>query len=78
MQLSKTASGKRSPSKPERVRTPEEQDQIDQIKATESRFWEAGFKPNKVEGDPLWEAYSEWKDEERTKDLVKKSLLGGK
>lgn len=78
LKMSSTALGGRSPRKVQRVRTPEEQDQIDRIKATESRFWEAGFKPNKVEGDPLWEAYSEWKDEEKTKDLVKKSLLGGK
>ena len=80
LQLSKTASGKRSPSKPERVRTPEEQALIDSIKKREARFWDkkVGFKPNKVEGDPLWEAYSEFKEEERLKDLVKKSLLGGK
>lgn len=78
LKTSSTALGGRSPKQAQRVRTPEEQDRIDQLKATESRFWEAGFKPNKVEGDPLWEAYSEWKDEEKTKDLVKKSLLGGK
>ena len=27
------------------------------------RDWRAGFVPNKKEGDPLWEAYKEWKEE---------------
>lgn len=27
------------------------------------RDWRAGFVPNKKEGDPLWEAYKEWKKE---------------
>ena len=26
------------------------------------REWEAGFVPHKIEGDPLWEAYKEWKE----------------
>ena len=61
-----TGSNARGKGKPERVRTPEEKERIDSIKAQEARFWEAGFKPKKVEGDPLWEAYAEW-DEDRKK-----------
>jgi hypothetical protein len=61
-----TGSNARGKGKPERVRTPEEKEMIDALKAREARFWEAGFKPKKVEGDPLWEAYSEW-DEDRKK-----------
>jgi len=72
-----TLSGSRSRADAKRVRTSEEQDQIDSLKATEARFWEAGFEPKKIEGDPLWEAYSEWK-EEKAVDAIKKSLLGGK
>lgn len=30
------------------------------FKKSEERFWEAGFAPKKMEGDPLWEAYKEW------------------
>ena len=33
---------------------------IDEIKAREGRFWEAGFAPKKAEGQPLWEAYRSW------------------
>ena len=51
---------------------------IDALKASEARFWEAGFKPNKVEGDPLWEAYQEWDEENKRKNAVKHQLLGGK
>lgn len=46
---------------------PELQPQIEEFetkknnyKQTEPRFWSAGFKPKKMEGDPLWEAYKEW------------------
>ena len=78
LQLGKTATGARSPKKAQKVRTPEEQANIDALKASEARFWEAGFKPNKVEGDPLWEAYQEWDDENKRKNAVKHQLLGGK
>ena len=78
LQASKTATGKRRPIQPERIRTPEEQAAIDDIKMSEARFWEAGFKPNKVEGDPLWEAYQEWDETNKKKNLIKKNLLGGK
>ena len=33
---------------------------LNEIKDREARFWEAGFTPKKVDGDPLWEAYREW------------------
>lgn len=78
IQLGKTATGARSPKKAERVRTVEDQLAINRIKAQEERFWEAGFKPNKVEGDPLWEAYSEWEENRKKKDAIKQSLLRGK
>ena len=78
IQLGKTATGARSPKKAERVRTVEDQMAINRIKAQEERFWEAGFKPNKVEGDPLWEAYSEWEENRKKKDAIKQSLLRGK
>lgn len=78
LQLGKTATGARSPKKAQKVRTAEEQANIDALKASEARFWEAGFKPNKVEGDPLWEAYQEWNDENKRKNAVKHQLLGGK
>jgi hypothetical protein len=73
-----TGTNARGKGKPERVRTPEEQEALDVIKAQEERFWEAGFKPNKVEGDPLWEAYSEWDENRKRKDAIKQSLLRGK
>ena len=73
-----TGSNARGKGKPERVRTPEEQEALDVIKAREERFWKAGFVPTKVEGDPLWEAYSEWKAEKDRKDAIKQSLLRGK
>ena len=78
IQLTKTATGARSPKKAERVRTVEDQMAINRIKAQEERFWEAGFKPNKVEGDPLWEAYVEWDENRKKKDAIKQSLLRGK
>lgn len=78
IQLTKTATGARSPKKAERVRTVEDQMAINRIKAQEERFWEAGFKPNKVEGDPLWEAYVEWDENRKRKDAIKQSLLRGK
>jgi len=31
-----------------------------------------------VEGDPLWEAYQEWDEENKRKNAVKHQLLGGK
>ena len=49
----------------ERVETPEERAQIEEIKKQEARFWEAGFKPNKNEKDPLWRAYEEWYEENK-------------
>lgn len=73
-----TGTNARGKGKPERVRTPEEQEALDVIKAREERFWEAGFVPKKVEGDPLWEAYSEWDENRKRKDAIKQSLLRGK
>jgi len=32
-----------------------------------ARDWKMGFKPNEKEGDPLWEAYIEWKAEQEGK-----------
>ena len=78
LQVGKTATGARSPKKAERVRTVEDQMAINRIKEQEARFWEAGFKPNKVEGDPLWEAYQEWDENRKRKDAIKQSLLRGK
>ena len=78
IKLGSTAVGGRSPKQAQRVRTAEEQANIDALKASEARFWEAGFKPNKVEGDPLWEAYQEWDEENKRKNAVKHQLLGGK
>ena len=78
IQESKTVTGARSPKQAKRVRTVEDQMAINRIKAQEERFWEAGFKPNKVEGDPLWEAYAEWEAENKKKDAIKQSLLRGK
>lgn len=78
IKMSSTALGGRSPRKAQRVRTAEEQANIDALKASEARFWEAGFKPNKVEGDPLWEAYQEWDEENKRKNAVKHQLLGGR
>ena len=44
--------------------TPEADKQLvkDWYKQNYARDWELGFKPNKKEGDPLWEAYIEWKE----------------
>lgn len=36
--------------------------QKDWYKTNYERDWEMGFVPNKVDGDPLWEAYKEWKE----------------
>lgn len=36
--------------------------QKDWLTANYIRQWEAGFKPKEMEGDPLWEAYKEWKE----------------
>lgn len=78
LQETKTASGARSPLKPEKVITPEMRDELEQIKQSEARFWEAGFAPKKIEGDPLWEAYNEWKEENKLKNIVKKNILRGR
>lgn len=78
IQESKTVTGARSPKQAKRVRTVEDQMAIERIKGAEARFWEAGFKPTKVEGDLLWEAYTEWKEENKKKDAIKQSLLRGK
>lgn len=78
IQESKTFSGARSPKQAKRVRTVEDQMAINRIKGAEARFWKAGFKPNKVEGDLLWEAYTEWEEENKKKDAIKQSLLRGK
>lgn len=34
----------------------------DWYKQNYERDWKMGFKPNEKEGDPLWEAYKEWKE----------------
>lgn len=39
----------------------------DWYKQNYARDWKLGFKPNKKEGDPLWEAYIEWKKEQEGK-----------
>lgn len=78
IQESKTITDSRNPKKAQRVRTVEDQMAINRIKGAEERFWEAGFKPNKVEGDLLWEAYAEWEEENKKKDAIKQSLLRGK
>lgn len=78
LQETKTATGARSPIKPEVVITPEMRDELERIKQSESRFWEAGFAPKKIEGDPMWEAYNEWKEENKLKNIVKKNILGGR
>lgn len=78
LQETKTATGARSPLKPKTVITPEMRDELEQIKQSEARFWEAGFAPKKIEGDPLWEAYNEWKEENKLKNIVKKNILGGR
>lgn len=56
------------PGQPKRVQTQLEKSLFETAKKNyiqnESRFWEAGFKPKEIKGDPLWEAYKEWyKDE---------------
>lgn len=50
---------------PDRVETPEERAQIEEIKNQEARFWEAGFKPHKNENDLLWKAYVEWDEKNK-------------
>lgn len=61
---SRTAAGRGSA--PNRVQTALEsqakRDQLDWYKANYARDWAMGFKPNAKEGDPLWEAYKEWKE----------------
>ena len=51
---------------PKRKQTPLERklynQQIDWYKKNYVRDWEAGFAPKEIEGDPLWEAYKEWKE----------------
>lgn len=54
----KTTAGRGSD--PETVPTRADVEALNEIKDRESRFWEAGFAPKKVDGDPLWEAYREW------------------
>lgn len=65
LKLQGTAFEQRAPKKSKRVETQEERAQIEEIKNQESRFWEAGFKPNKNENDPLWRAYEEWYEENK-------------
>ena len=60
LQMGKTATGARSPYAPERVKTMEDMILRNKIIEKEERFWKAKFKPQKVNGDPLWEAYEEW------------------
>lgn len=43
-----------------KVVKPEDRELIEEIKRQNERFWKAGFEPRRVDGDPLWEAYSEW------------------
>lgn len=65
LKLQGTAFEQRAPKKSKRVETAEERAQIEEIKNQEARFWEAGFKPNKNENDPLWRAYEEWYEENK-------------
>jgi len=43
-----------------KVVKPEDRELLEEIKRQNERFWKAGFEPRRVDGDPLWEAYSEW------------------
>lgn len=47
-------------------------EQKNDYKQSESRFWRAGFAPKKIEGDPLWESYKEWYKEEYGRDVEDK------
>jgi hypothetical protein len=61
---SRTAAGRGT--KPERKQTALERkiynQQIDWYKKNYTHDWEAGFAPKQIDGDPLWEAYKEWKE----------------
>ena len=46
--------------------------QKNDYKQSEPRFWRAGFAPKKIDGDPLWEAYKEWYKEEYGRDVEDK------
>lgn len=46
--------------------------QKNDYKQSEQRFWRAGFAPKKIDGDPLWEAYKEWYKEEYGRDVEDK------
>ena len=71
-----TANDKRSVVKPTREQTKIEKlltnQQKNDYKRNEARFWKAGFAPRKIEGDPLWEAYKEWYKEEYGTDVEDK------
>lgn len=43
-----------------------------QYRQSEARYWSAGFRPNKMDGDPLWEAYKEWYQDTYGKDVEDK------
>lgn len=55
-----SVSGARMSSTPTIAMTGADVEALNEIKDREARFWEAGFAPKKVDGDPLWEAYREW------------------
>ena len=55
-----SVSGARVSSNPITAMTGADVEALNDIKNREARFWEAGFAPKKVDGDPLWEAYREW------------------
>lgn len=46
--------------------------QKNDYKQSEPRFWRAGFAPKKIDGDPLWEAYKEWYKKEYGRDVEDK------
>lgn len=55
-----SVSGARMSSTPTIAMTGADVEALNEIKNREARFWEAGFAPKKIDGDPLWEAYREW------------------
>ena len=71
-----TATNKRDVVKPSREQTKIEKllmnQQKNDYKQSEPRFWRAGFAPKKIDGDPLWEAYKEWYKEEYGRDVEDK------
>lgn len=63
-------------SKPSTVQTEEQLNEFNtkknQYRQSKARFWSAGFRPKKMDGDPLWEAYKEWYIDTYGKDVEDK------